>query len=87
VRALWIIAGVAICAAGLWLLYSGASLMEANLRTGSFNLRFWEAYFWLKQPPVLEHGLADNGRSWLYLLGGALTGALGWGTLKMARGA
>jgi hypothetical protein len=85
VRTVWYLLGLAICAAGVWLLYRGAVLTDANVETGTFHLRFWEAYFWLKQPPHLEHGLADNGRAWLYLLGGAITGVFGWGTVKMAR--
>jgi len=85
VRTLWIIVGVAICAGALYLLYSGAVLLDANVRTGTFNLRFWEAYFWLKHPPALDAGLADNGLAWLELLGGAVAAIVGWGALRMVR--
>jgi hypothetical protein len=77
--------GGAICALALYLMYSGAVLIDANLTSGSFNLRFWDAWFWLKHPPSLEHGLADNGKSWLEILSGAIIAAIGWGTIRMGR--
>ncbi len=73
-----ILVGGAISAAALYLLYLGIRLTEANLSTGTFNLRVWEAIFWLKYPPRLEHGLGDNGKALLELLVGVILGLVGW---------
>jgi threonine/homoserine/homoserine lactone efflux protein len=82
VKTFLIIVGGAICAAGLYLLYLGIRLTEANLDTGTFSLRVWEALFWLKHPPQLEHGLGDNGRALLELLGGIVLALVGWRILS-----
>jgi len=73
-----IIVGAAIIGAGLYLLYLGIRLTEANVSTGIFSWRCWEAIFWLKRPPVLEAGLADNGKAFLELLVGLILALVGW---------
>lgn len=73
-----IIVGGVISAAAIYLLYLGLRLTEANVATGTFSWRCWEAIFWLKRPPVLEAGLADNGKAFLELLVGLVLGLVGW---------
>ena len=73
-----ILVGAIIAGAGLYLLYLGISLTEANVTTGIFSWRCWEAIFWLKRPPVLESGLADNGKAFLELLVGLVLALVGW---------
>jgi len=82
VKTFLIILGGAICAAAIYLLYVGILLVEANVDTSTFSLRVWEARFWLKYPPQLGHGLADNGRALLEILGGVATGLVGWRILS-----
>jgi hypothetical protein len=78
VKTFLILVGGGITAAGLYLLYLGFRLTEANLATGIFSWRCWEAIFWLKRPPVLESGLADNGKAFLELLVGLVLALVGW---------
>jgi hypothetical protein len=78
VKTFLILVGGAITAAGLYLLYLGITLTEANVSTGIFSWRCWEAIFWLKRPPILEAGLADNGKAFLELLVGLVLGLVGW---------
>ena len=73
-----ILVGAIITGAGLYLLYLGIRLTESNVDTGTFSWRCWEAIFWLKRPPVLEAGLADNGRAFLELLVGLVLALVGW---------
>jgi hypothetical protein len=83
VRTVLYVTAVALCTGALYLVYRGARLVDANVSTGAFSGRFWEAIFWLKYPPHVEHGLADNGRSWVLLVGGALLGLVGWKLLRI----
>jgi hypothetical protein len=78
VKTFIILVGGAIAAAGLYLLYLGLRLTEANVETGTFSWRCWEAIFWLKRPPVLESGLADNGKAFLELFVGLVLALVGW---------
>ncbi len=73
-----ILVGAIITGVGLYLLYLCFRLTEANLATGTFSWRCWEAIYWLKQPPALESGLADNGKALLELLAGLTLAAVGW---------
>ncbi len=76
-----ILVGAVIAGAGLYLLYRGITLTEANVATGTFSWRCWEAIYWLKNPPVLESGLADNGKALLELLVGLVLALVGWRVL------
>jgi hypothetical protein len=79
---LWLF-GLAGLGGGLYLVYDGARLTHANLGSGAFSLRAWEAVFWLRRPPQLEHGLTDNARAWLLILGGGMLCLLGWRLLQL----
>ncbi len=73
-----ILVGAIITGAGLYLLYLGIRLTEANVATGTFSWRCWEAIYWLKAPPAVESGLADNGKALLELLAGLVLALVGW---------
>jgi hypothetical protein len=74
--------GLALMGVSLYLLWLGASLCQANLRSGTFSARVWETTFWLRDPAVLERGFTDNALALLELIGGAVLAVLGWRLLR-----
>ena len=81
-KTFFILLGGTLCAAGIYLLYQGIRLTEANMATGVFSVRVWEAVFWLKRPPLIELGLSDNALALLELLGGSVLSLVGYRFLR-----